>query len=134
MVKLKGIFNLNLSSMRFAFLTFEMHFSSTVVWRQFSTVSLFFLIKKCGCPTAKSCQRFTWRNSISTCPRQKGHSRPFYFRKLFCNFMCFLISFLVGFMQFFNNLSSLRNFYSFCVDIVWTLFGRFMHFVYFMQS
>ena len=48
--------------------------------------------------------------------------------------MCFLISFLLGFMQFFNDLSSLRNFYSFSVDIVWTLFGRFMHFVYFMQS
>ena len=48
--------------------------------------------------------------------------------------MCFLISFLVGFMQFFNDLSSLRSFYSFSVDIVWTLFGRFMHFVYFMQS
>ena len=33
-------------------------------------------------------------------------------------------------MQFFNDLSSLHNFYSFSVDIVWTLFGRFMHFVY----
>ena len=51
--------------------------------------------------------------------------------------MCFLISFLVGFMQFFYDLSSLGNFYSFSVDIiVLTLFGRFMHFmhVYFMQS
>ena len=49
--------------------------------------------------------------------------------------MCFLISFLVGFMQFFYDLSSLGNFYSFRVDIiVLTLFGRFMHFVYFKQS
>ena len=49
--------------------------------------------------------------------------------------MCFLISFLVGFMQFFYDLSSLGNFYNFSVDtIVLTLFGRFMHFVYFMQS
>ena len=51
--------------------------------------------------------------------------------------MCFLISFLVGFIQFFYDLSSLGNFYSFSVDkIVLTLFGRFMHFmhVYFMQS
>ena len=30
----------------------------------------------------------------------KRHSRHFYFRKLFCDFMCFLISFLIGFMQF----------------------------------
>ena len=51
--------------------------------------------------------------------------------------MCFLISFLVGFMQFFYDLSSLGTFYSFSVDkIVLTLFGRLMHFmhVYFMQS
>ena len=49
--------------------------------------------------------------------------------------MYFLISFLVGFMQFFYDLSSLGNFYSFSVDIiVLTLFGRFMHFVYFIQS
>ena len=49
--------------------------------------------------------------------------------------MCFLISFLVGFMQFFYDLSSLGNFYNFGVDIiVLTLFLRFMHFVYFMQS
>ena len=60
--------------------------------------------------------------------------KTFLFQKAFCNFMCFLISFLLGFMQFFNDLSSLRNFYSFSVDIVWTLFGRFLHFVYFMQS
>ena len=46
--------------------------------------------------------------------------------------MSFLISFLVGFMQFFYDLSSLGNLYSFSVDIiVLTLFGRFMHF---MQS
>ena len=38
-------------------------------------------------------------------------------------------------MQFFYDLSSLGNFYNFSVDtIVLTLFGRFMHFVYFMQS
>ena len=43
MVKLKGIFNLILSSTRFAFMTFKMNF--TVIWRQFSAVSLFFLIK-----------------------------------------------------------------------------------------
>ena len=51
--------------------------------------------------------------------------------------MCFLISFLGGFMQFFYDSSSLGNFYSFSVDIiVLTLFGRFLHFmhVYFMQS
>ena len=50
--------------------------------------------------------------------------------------MCFLISFLVGFIQFFYDLRSLGNFYSFSVDkIVLTLFGRFMHFmhVYFMH-
>ena len=36
--------------------------------------------------------------------------------------MCFLISFLAGFMQFFYDLSSLGNFYSFSVDkIVLTL-------------
>ena len=49
--------------------------------------------------------------------------------------MCFFISFLV-FMQFFYDLSSLGNFYSFSVDIiVLTLVGRFMHLmhVYFMQ-
>ena len=49
--------------------------------------------------------------------------------------MYFLISFLVGLMQFFYDLSSLGNFYSFSVDIiVLTVFGRFMHFVYFIQS
>ena len=51
--------------------------------------------------------------------------------------MCFLISFLKGFMQFFYDLSSLGNFYSFNVDIiVLTFFGTFIHFihVYFMQS
>ena len=40
-------------------------------------------------------------------------------------------------MQFFYDLSSLGNFYSFSVDIiVLTLFGRFMHLMhlYFMQS
>ena len=38
-------------------------------------------------------------------------------------------------MQFFFHLSRLGNFYNFSVDIiVLTLFGRFMHFVYFMQS
>ena len=40
-------------------------------------------------------------------------------------------------MQFFYDLSSLCNFYSFSVDIiVLTLVGRFMHlmYVYFMQS
>ena len=49
----------------------------------------------------------------------KRHSRHFYFRKLFCDFICFLISFLVCFMQFFTtDLSSLMgNFYSFSVDI-----------------
>ena len=58
--------------------------------------------------------------------------KPFSFQKAFCNFMYFLISFLVGFMQFFYDLSSLGNFYSFSVDIiVLTGFGRFMHFVYF---
>ena len=36
--------------------------------------------------------------------------------------MCFLILFLVGFMQFFYNLSSLGNFYSFSVDIIVLLF------------
>ena len=37
--------------------------------------------------------------------------------------MCFLISFLVvGFMQFFYDLSSLGNFYSFSVDIIVLLF------------
>ena len=57
--------------------------------------------------------------------------KPFLFQKAFCNFMYFLISFLVGFMQFFYDLSSLGNFYSFSVDIiVLTGFGRFMHFVY----
>ena len=51
--------------------------------------------------------------------------------------MCFLISFLVGLIQFFYDLSSPANFYSFSVDIIaLTLFGRFTHFmhVYFMQS
>ena len=51
--------------------------------------------------------------------------------------MCFLISFLVGFMQFFYDLRRLGTFYSFSFDmIVLTLFDRFMHFmhVYFMQS
>ena len=52
--------------------------------------------------------------------------------------MCFLISFLVNFMQSFYDLSSLiGNFYSFSVDIiVLTFVGRFMHLmhVYFMQS
>ena len=52
----------------------------------------------------------------------------------FCNFMCFMISFLVGFRVFYD-LRSLGNFYNFSVDIiVLTLFGTFMHFVYFMQS
>ena len=38
-------------------------------------------------------------------------------------------------MQFFYDLSSLGNFYNFSTEtIVLTLFGRFMHFVYFMQS
>ena len=38
-------------------------------------------------------------------------------------------------MQFFYDLSSLGNFYSFSVDIiVLIVFGRFMHFVYFIQS
>ena len=39
------------------------------------------------------------------------------------------------FYAVFYDLSSLGNFYSFSVDIiVLTLFGRFIHFVYFMQS
>ena len=42
MGKLKGIFNIISSSMRFAFFTFKMNFNSTVIWRQFSTVSLLF--------------------------------------------------------------------------------------------
>ena len=38
-------------------------------------------------------------------------------------------------MQFCYDLSSLGNFYSFSVEIiVLTVFGRFMHFVYFIQS
>ena len=45
MAKLKGIFKLILSSMRFAFMTFIMNFNSPVISRQFSAVSLFFLIK-----------------------------------------------------------------------------------------
>ena len=63
--------------------------------------------------------------------------KTFLFQKAFLWFYVLLISFLVGFMQFFYDLSSLGNFYSFSVDkIVLTLFGRFMHFmhVYFMQS
>ena len=44
------------------------------------------------------------------------------FRKLFCDFMRFLNSFLVGFMQFFYDLSSLGNFYSSSVDIIVLLF------------
>ena len=42
--------------------------------------------------------------------------KTFLFQKAFWDFMCFLISFLVGFMQFFYDLSSLVNFYSFSVD------------------
>ena len=39
------------------------------------------------------------------------------------------------FYAVFYDLSSLGNFYNFSVDtIVLTLFGRFIHFVYFMQS
>ena len=39
------------------------------------------------------------------------------------------------FYAVFYDLSSLGNFYSFSVDIiVLTVFGRFMHFVYFIQS
>ena len=45
MEKLKGLFNFILSSMMFAFMTYKMNFNSTVISRQFSTVSLFFLIK-----------------------------------------------------------------------------------------
>ena len=63
--------------------------------------------------------------SIRSTPQQhllKRLSRHFYFRKLFCDFMCFLISFLVGFMQFFYDLRSLGNFYSFSVDIIVLLF------------
>ena len=38
-------------------------------------------------------------------------------------------------MQFFFDLSSLGNFYNFGVDIiVLAISGRFMHFIYFMQS
>ena len=38
-------------------------------------------------------------------------------------------------MKFFCDLSCVGNFYNFCVDIiVLTIFGRFMHFVYVMQS
>ena len=51
--------------------------------------------------------------------------------------MCFLTLFLAGFMQFFYDLRSLGNFYSFSVVIiVLTLFGRFMHFmhVYFIAN
>ena len=47
MAKLKGIFSLILSSMMFAFMTFKMNFNSTVIWRQFSTVSLFLWLKMC---------------------------------------------------------------------------------------
>ena len=37
-----------LSSMRFAFLTFEVNINSTVIWRQFSTVSIFiFTLAEC---------------------------------------------------------------------------------------
>ena len=77
------------------------------------------------------------RSSPSVASFKKRHSRHFYFRKLFCNFMCFLISFLVGFVQFFYDLSSLGNFNSFSVDIIALIpFGRFIHFMYayFMQS
>ena len=39
------------------------------------------------------------------------------------------------FYEVFNDLSSLGNFYNFSVNIiVFTLYDRFMHFVYFMQS
>ena len=47
--------------------------------------------------------------------------------------MCFLISFLVGFMQFFYDLSSLGNFYSFSVDIIaLNLFGVLV-FLFFLK-
>ena len=40
-----------------------------------------------------------------------------------------------GLYAVFYDLSSLGNFFNFSVDIiVLILFGRFMHFVYFMQS
>ena len=42
--------------------------------------------------------------------------KTFLFKKAFWDFLCFLISFLVGFMQFFYDLSSLGNFSSFSID------------------
>ena len=42
MAKLKGIFNLVLSIMRFSFNDYKINFNSTVIWSQFSTVSVFF--------------------------------------------------------------------------------------------
>ena len=49
--------------------------------------------------------------------------------------MLFNLVFSRFYAVFFYDLSSLGNFYSFSVDIiVLTVFGRFMHFVYFIQS
>ena len=45
MVNLKGILNLISSSMRFTFMTNNINFNSTVIWSQFSTVAVFFLLK-----------------------------------------------------------------------------------------
>ena len=45
MVNLKGTLNLISSSMRFTFMTNNINFNSTVIWSQFSTVAVFFLIK-----------------------------------------------------------------------------------------
>ena len=45
MAKLKGILNLISSSMRFTFMTNNINFNSTVIWSQFSTVAVLFVIK-----------------------------------------------------------------------------------------
>ena len=42
------------------------------------------------------------KSSPSVASFFKRHSRNVHFRKLFCDFMCVLISFLLGFMQVFT--------------------------------
>ena len=68
MAKLKGIFNLPLSGTKFAFMTFEMNFNSTVIWRQFLTVSLFFLNKDVIVPQTSDVKCFHVRTKFLPVP------------------------------------------------------------------
>ena len=74
-------------------------------------------------------QRFTGKVSLFI---------VFAFHFFISSFILFYVRFNLVFSRLyvvFYDLSSLGNFFNFSVDIiVLILFGRFMHFVYFMQS